>query len=140
MVTAVLPVAIVPLTDALTTGIDVDPDAAPAAVTVNDCPATMTVELPGTATLSALTGIELMLPLRAAAVAARFGSSGGRSSLLTKPLLSVNPAEKSYTPLARKKHLEDPVRFGFAAYVPGSSTLPVVEFQDRDAALMPGMA
>src|SRR5712692_6739022 len=129
-----------PLTAAVMIGIEVAPDAAPPAVTVKVCPATMTVEFPGTATLNALAGIELMLPLRVAVVAARFGSSGGRSSLLTKPLLSVNPAEKSYTPLARKKHLEDPVRFGFAAYVPGSSTLPVVEFQDRDAALMPGMA
>ena len=69
---------------------------------MNARPATVTVELPGTATSSTLTGMDVIVPLSAAVVAARSGSSGARSSLLTKPPLSVKPALKSYTPAARK--------------------------------------
>jgi hypothetical protein len=84
--------AIVPVTAWLLTGIEVAPETAPADVAVNTWPEVVTLELPGTATLRAATGIDVMLPLRAAPlVVVRAGSSGGLSSLLVRPPLMVNP-------------------------------------------------
>jgi len=91
-VTAVVPAAIVPVTAWLFTGIEIAPDAAPAEDTVKSWPETVTFDPPGIPTLSARTAIELIVPLRDAVVAVKLGSSGGRSSLLTNPPLSVRPA------------------------------------------------
>src|SRR6266851_5604634 len=91
-VTTVVPVAMVPETAWLLTGIEVAAAAAPAAVTVNACPAKMTLVPPATATLSAVTGIDATVPVRSEVVATRLGSSGGRSSLLVSPPLIVMPA------------------------------------------------
>jgi len=84
-------------------GINVAPAPAPPLATVKVWPPTETVVDPGTAALNAATGIELTPPLRTAVVdvvfgcpaEAMFGSSGGRSSLLTKPPFWLNPAWKS---------------------------------------------
>jgi len=95
MVTTSVPLAMVPVTAWLLTGIEVLPEAAPAEVTVKACPPTVTVEFAGTATLNAATGMAVMVPVKAEVVAVRFGSSGGRSSLLMKPPNVVNPALKS---------------------------------------------
>ena len=79
-VTTVVPVGIVPLTAWLLTGIEVAAAAAPAEVTVNACPATMTLVPPATATLNAVTGIDATVPVTADVVATRPGSSGARRS------------------------------------------------------------
>ena len=75
----------------MVTGTDVAPDAAPADVAVNAWLETVTVVLPGTATLNAFTGMALMVPLIGAVVAVNAGSSGGRSSLATRPPFRVKP-------------------------------------------------
>ena len=95
IVVTVDPLGIVPVTDWLLTGIEVAPEGAPADATVKAWPATVTVDPPGTAATNAVTGKAVMVPLNAAVVAVRAGSSGGRSSLLTKPPFWVNPALKS---------------------------------------------
>src|SRR5207247_1426804 len=114
MVVTVEPLAMVPVTAALATGIELAPAAAPPEPTVKPWPATVTVESPATATESAATGIAAMLPLNAAVVEVRLGSSGGRSSLLRKPPLIVRPLCHVYTPPARKKQPADPPIFGSA--------------------------
>jgi hypothetical protein len=87
----VVPAGNVPETAWLLTGIVVAPDGAPAE-TVKAWPETITFDPPGIATLNAVTGIEATVPLKAALVAVKLGSSGGRSSLLMNPPFSVNPA------------------------------------------------
>jgi hypothetical protein len=95
IVVTVDPLEIVPVTDWLLTGIEVAPEGAPVDATVKAWPATVTVDPPGTAATNADTGIAVMIPLSDEVVAVRAGSSGGRSSLLTKPPFWVNPALKS---------------------------------------------
>src|SRR4029077_11373639 len=95
IVTTTLPLGIVPETAWLLTGIAVAPDGAPGELTLKAWPPRRTEVLAEIATPRAATGMEVMLPESAAVVDARNGSSGGRSSLLTKPPRIVNPALKS---------------------------------------------
>jgi hypothetical protein len=90
LVATVDPLAIVPVTAWLVTEIEVAPAAA-VADAVNTWPEIVTLEVPGSAALSAATGIEVTLPLRSDLVDVTTGSSGGLSSLLVNPPLMVNP-------------------------------------------------
>jgi len=89
-VATVDPLAIVPVTAWLLTGIEVAPEAAPADV-VKTWPEIVTLEPEGTEALRAATGIAVGLPLRTDLVDVTTGSSGGLSSLLVNPPLMVNP-------------------------------------------------
>src|SRR5579859_5174256 len=118
------PFVIVPLTDCLFMAIEVAPADALAA-TVNVCSGddpTVSSEPDGTAAGRAPIAIDvILLPLRSplsvvvfgVPALAMLGSSGGLSSLLMNPALSVKPPVKSYTPASRKKHGLPPLMLGF---------------------------
>src|SRR5260370_8349269 len=85
IVVTIDPLAIVPVTTVLLTGIDVAPNAAPADVTVKAWPAIVAADPPVTAATSAVTGMPLTLPARRALVPPRAAPPPARNPFLTTP-------------------------------------------------------